>query len=162
MQNTNYRLHSPRRNLIWKELAARVTTEYLEWREYVSWQQLRHHGIVTGNWNVRHIEVPLAKSGVFFDRDHVSVCGYVVGAAGDNRLRPQRKLHAIQDLFLGARTNKRPLDVDRIKNLQIAHPPSAPNGATALSRGARSHAASSLFRWTIAFSTGDLRNATRA
>jgi hypothetical protein len=68
------------------------------------------------DWNFRHIEVQIAKSHVRFDRDDVFVRRHVVCATGEGRLRSQRELHPVRDLFLGAPEDERPLDVDRIKN----------------------------------------------
>src|SRR5580700_8888642 len=43
----------------------------------------------------------IAKSRIRFDRSDVFVRGQVVGTAGEDRLRSQHKLRAIQDLFVG-------------------------------------------------------------
>src|SRR5258708_2944872 len=48
------------------------------------------------------------KSHVRFDWDDVFVRGQGVGTAGEDRLRSQRKLWAIQDLQLGKGPNERP------------------------------------------------------
>ena len=45
----------------------------------------------------------MQKSRIRFDWDDVVVRRQVVGTAGEDRLRSQRKLRAIQDLLVGAR-----------------------------------------------------------